>query len=192
MAREWFIRHSGKECGPYSGQALKLLAESGRLTPDSLVKRGEHGHWAWARQLQGLAFPVKERAIGSEAGVVKSEQPAPVPRPPTPQPLAPTAQAATQSRQISSEPNREVRPLAFSVVGIVVVSGFMLGLVIMLSGGSSNSTHYSTSPYQYNDTTDRSLKPLPSLDRFTDAEKEHIISEAKKFDAAVRSLERRR
>ncbi len=36
------------------------------------------------------------------------------------------------------------------------------------------------------------LKQLPSLRGFTEREKDHIITEAEKFDAAVKDLERRR
>ena len=47
-------------------------------------------------------------------------------------------------------------------------------------------------PYQYNAATDERLKSLPSLSGRSDAEKEQIISAAKKFDAAVKARERTR
>lgn len=61
-------------------------------------------------------------------------------------------------------------------------------------GYSSSSTSRSTdtSPYGYNDSTDSQLKNLPNMRGFSDPDKEKIISEAKKLEAALKETERKR
>jgi hypothetical protein len=64
---------------------------------------------------------------------------------------------------------------------------------------SSSPTNFETGSFssitngiQYDDTTDRKLKNMPSLQGYSDSEKEYIISNAKKLKYAVDGLKRQR
>src|SRR2546425_360712 len=40
MAAEWYFEREGHRCGPFSGAQMQELGASGRLTRDTLVRRG--------------------------------------------------------------------------------------------------------------------------------------------------------
>lgn len=83
------------------------------------------------------------------------------------------------------------------VVGLFGL-GVVLFFVLMCSGvfssgtSSTSSPATSSSPNDYDDSTDRYLKDRPSLRGFSDPDKERIIRAAKEFDARVKALERQR
>lgn len=54
MAQSWFTKVNGVEAGPFSSSGLKGEAQGGRITPDSLVRRGDDGEWVPAQRIQGL------------------------------------------------------------------------------------------------------------------------------------------
>lgn len=56
MASEqlWFVKHRGKEQGPFSPKQLKHLAESGKITPENEVRMGNDGDWMAAAKIKGL------------------------------------------------------------------------------------------------------------------------------------------
>lgn len=108
-----------------------------------------------------------------------------------PEPQAPAGQS-TQA---------DWRTTAGPLLNLAILGGICAAVVFACSGlfSGSNSSNDSPSPsyapsapYRYDDTTDQQLKDLPSLSGFSDREKEHIISEAKKLEAALRELERQR
>ena len=59
MASDWFIRINNAEHGPFTSERLKLLAQQGKVTPETPLKSGVAGHWLPARQLKGL-FPAAD------------------------------------------------------------------------------------------------------------------------------------
>lgn len=56
MAHQWFVKSGRKEHGPFLSSQLKKLAEQGRITPETSVRRGEVGNWVPASKIKGL-FP---------------------------------------------------------------------------------------------------------------------------------------
>ncbi|QDT39437.1 DUF4339 domain-containing protein [Stratiformator vulcanicus] len=55
MAAEWFIQENGKKVGPLTASQLKKLRESGRITEETLVRKGE-SKWRPAIRIAGM-FP---------------------------------------------------------------------------------------------------------------------------------------
>ncbi|HVS38032.1 MAG TPA: DUF4339 domain-containing protein, partial [Gemmataceae bacterium] len=56
MARLWRYKREGQECGPVTGDDLKMLAKAERLLPTDLVCKDGTNHWFPARGIRGL-FP---------------------------------------------------------------------------------------------------------------------------------------
>ncbi len=56
MANEWYFKEGAESMGPVSPAALKQLAESGRITPETLIWKDGLPHWAPAKSVRGL-FP---------------------------------------------------------------------------------------------------------------------------------------
>ncbi len=54
MATQWYCKIAGYERGPLSAQALKSMADKGRLQPDTLVRQGPEGSWVPASRVKGL------------------------------------------------------------------------------------------------------------------------------------------
>ena len=56
----WFYEAQGdEEAGPIPADHLRQLAESGAVTPDTLVRKGIGGKWVPARKVRGLDFRAK-------------------------------------------------------------------------------------------------------------------------------------
>jgi len=45
MTSEWFLNVAGKTYGPYEAGKLRQFVREGRLTPDTLIRKGEEGPW---------------------------------------------------------------------------------------------------------------------------------------------------
>lgn len=56
MATEWFYADGGAECGPVSSNELKRMAESGTVSPETLIWKEGYSDWVPAKNVQGL-FP---------------------------------------------------------------------------------------------------------------------------------------
>ncbi len=54
MAAEWYVRVGNAERGPILAERLKQLALEGKVSPDTLVKKGPSGNWVPANQVKGL------------------------------------------------------------------------------------------------------------------------------------------
>lgn len=80
MAALWYCKIGDRQYGPLEADQLGTMAQKGKLTPHSLVRRGEDGRWVAASQVQGLRFS------GSSLQLPKAK-----PLPPTPPPKPPTA-----------------------------------------------------------------------------------------------------
>jgi hypothetical protein len=66
MASEWFLNVAEKIYGPFDVGNLKQFVQEGRITPETLIRKGEDGPWAAARQVRGLFEPVSQIAPKSE------------------------------------------------------------------------------------------------------------------------------
>ncbi len=73
MSRVWYYRSEDAVRGPLDSAGLKRLAASGRITPDTLVRRGTDGAWLAARDLPALARLMAKHDVprpqGQPAGV---------------------------------------------------------------------------------------------------------------------------
>ncbi len=66
MASQWFCKIAGHERGPLSAQALKSMADKGRIQPDDPVRQGTDGSWVSAGRVKGL-FPSDQAATAQQA-----------------------------------------------------------------------------------------------------------------------------
>lgn len=68
MGTEWFVQNaSGPPIGPLDSATLKTWADSGNLTPSTMVRKGEEGSWVPASKVKGLfqaAKPGDDRMAG--------------------------------------------------------------------------------------------------------------------------------
>ncbi|NQT12289.1 MAG: DUF4339 domain-containing protein, partial [Planctomycetes bacterium] len=76
----WYYEAMGQATGPVSSSALKELAGSGLLTPDTLVRRGSTGNWVAAKQVRGL-FDRRAAAASKQTGRRTPAKPTPRPAP---------------------------------------------------------------------------------------------------------------
>jgi hypothetical protein len=53
MSELWYVRDEGREMGPMGFLFLKILAEEGKITPETPVRR-ENGPWTTAGQVEGV------------------------------------------------------------------------------------------------------------------------------------------
>jgi hypothetical protein len=54
MASDWYIKINNAEHGPLTSDRLKQLAQQGKVTPDTSVKKGQAGTWHRANDVHGL------------------------------------------------------------------------------------------------------------------------------------------
>jgi len=54
MSADWYFSSGDLEYGPYSGAVLKQYAQSGRIQPQTPVKKGREGRWVRAERVRGL------------------------------------------------------------------------------------------------------------------------------------------
>lgn len=71
---KWFYILDGQEAGPIESVALKQLADSGRITPDTKVRRDDLAKWNLAKQIKGL-FPAV-RSTGQPQMPARTDTPA--------------------------------------------------------------------------------------------------------------------
>lgn len=72
-ANEWFIQIEGKTYGPVDSKKLKSLAASGKITPDTPIRRGTNGKWSTCRQVSGLFKSIENVIIEQPASIVPSQ-----------------------------------------------------------------------------------------------------------------------
>ena len=51
---EWYYQVMGETFGPVTAEQFKSLADEGSIDRDTLIRKGEGGHWATADHVQGL------------------------------------------------------------------------------------------------------------------------------------------
>lgn len=56
-APQWYIQHQGKTHGPFTSAKLKELVDTAKVTPATLIRKGESGQWLAAGKIQGLMQP---------------------------------------------------------------------------------------------------------------------------------------
>ncbi len=56
MSADWYLHLDDRQYGPLSAAELKRYASEGRMTPETLVRKGEEGTWVPASRVKGLHF----------------------------------------------------------------------------------------------------------------------------------------
>jgi hypothetical protein len=92
MANQWYYQMMGEVVGPCSPAELKALAASGRIDPDTQVRKDTDGDWVAARRLTGL-FDVAVHPPGASGPAPSSN-----PYQPGQAPLQPPPNAAWQTQ----------------------------------------------------------------------------------------------
>ena len=121
MADDWCVQINGKIWGPGSAETLKQLVLKGKVTPDTLVRKGPSGCWVPAGHVQGL-FPLA------------SDQASPQTVPSTPR-LEPALAVPLPVAVLQSVPERLAR-IAVAVVHRVN------RLLLKMAGGEENRILY--------------------------------------------------
>ena len=109
MSTEWFYRIDEREHGPVAGKTLKLLAEVGQITPNTLVRKSTSKSWTEAHHVKQLfdahnahqnitAPPIIGQPADTQHANASQRQPPPQIRAVTEPPaIIPTAELATES-----------------------------------------------------------------------------------------------
>jgi uncharacterized RDD family membrane protein YckC len=71
-APQWYIQHQGKTHGPFTSAKLKELVDTAKVSPATLIRKGESGQWIEAGKIQGLMQPgaTPSAAAARPAGTV--------------------------------------------------------------------------------------------------------------------------
>jgi hypothetical protein len=105
--------------------------------------------------------------------------------------LTPDVVAALKDKK--QKETQEATLQSYGCIGVLILAILVCcGVVWQNADLSSTAPPEHFDPFEYNDATDSSLKLLPSMRGYSDSDKETIIHEAKKLDAAVKELERQR
>jgi uncharacterized RDD family membrane protein YckC len=104
-APQWYIQHQGKTHGPFTSAKLKELVDTAKVSPATLIRKGESGQWIEAGKIQGLMQPgaTPSAAAARPAGTVAKPagavaKPAGAPAKPAPaKPAAPINPYAIQA-----------------------------------------------------------------------------------------------
>ena len=140
MASEWFVRAGNQAEGPFSPSHLKQLAQQGRVTSATKVRRGTDGQWILAGQVQGLI----DHAAVQPAGPAPSRptEPPPLPAKSNPVESRPASEAPRPPHTILGQPIKRA-----VVVGLAAVTCTVAVAIAMrgsnapadVSGGANGS-----------------------------------------------------
>lgn len=75
---QWYVQASGGERGPFSGRQIKALAAAGKISPRTLLRRGDWQDWILADRLEGLfaaPTPGRDAVAGAGTPAVKADRP---------------------------------------------------------------------------------------------------------------------
>ncbi len=137
MASKWYYRVGDEKQGPIESKALKLLAEVGQITPNTLVQKEGAKSWAEASRVKGLFEPKQSDSVTAPPVLDNSKQDE-APNIPVATEyaykVAPDSLLMTQGQggtnvtvNVDNESHKRQRkstmPLIFTVVGIFVVLG---------------------------------------------------------------------
>ena len=135
-SESWFMQIDGVTAGPYSSRQLRVLIKSGRVTPDTPVRKGSGGAWVRVSQL-------RLKSIEQTAVVPPARS------------IVPAATAAKhESSRVAVDPPAEIslhrKPfptLFFMGFGALVgCSGLLIAAVILASRWTPASRHDDASP----------------------------------------------
>ena len=129
MAKDWFIKQTGKTYGPYPPARLKALVADGRISPEAQVSNSPNGSWHPISNVKGLEFPATPAA----------PPPAPIPAdqfPPVPAVPPQTTGSMNADRQRSAQPATSEtavwsgRPSQITNIKTFILCGLFCWLVV--------------------------------------------------------------
>ena len=59
----WFLKVNGEILGPFNSTQIRRMAESGEVTPFSLIRKGREGTWSPASRVDGLRFSESDTTV---------------------------------------------------------------------------------------------------------------------------------
>jgi len=124
---QWFVMVDDKKIGPATSQQLKSWADKGRITRQTLVKKGDQSEWVLSTNVKGL-FPSVDSISGSD--------PPPVPPSDThavdSEPVVPVIVATeVETKRIGTPRKKDTNYLRL----ICIVSAAVIGFLLVLFGG---------------------------------------------------------
>jgi hypothetical protein len=127
MATEWFVRSGNGASGPYTSSQLKQLAQQGRISGDTELRRGSDDRWFLASKVAGLIERLPPLPLHSTSALVEPPINTPVELAALPMSLPAESFSTTQSNRNQSQ----IRPLL--VIGGVAVFCFLVGFFVVTS-----------------------------------------------------------
>jgi hypothetical protein len=147
MSQQWYCQIMNSEVGPLTSSQLRQMAQSGRLTPDNLIRKSDSDRWRTASDVKGLfTTPPPSQPLH------RKNQPTAAA---TPEPAAtsnPTSNASSRPKDIRQQirgrtgyasqnlmPGEtilyaaSIHPLIFFSSAIYLLLGLFLGIIIMVS-----------------------------------------------------------
>jgi len=209
MASKWYYRIGDEKHGPVESEALKLLAEVGQITPNTLVQKEGAKSWAEASRVNGLFKastndtvnlpPILNESASQKPPVIPvatefahKVQPAmPVPvavgtdPPPMVAPVVVPSAEGGESHKEFLEHKRRRRssmPLLFTVLGIFVVT--VVGSILYIYEPDSPAEQPTTSAVSDSDT---STTPLVTEEPAGSSPEQQVFLGIRSFSDASRS-----
>ena len=141
MAAEWYYKSAtSKEVGPFTPADLKRLASEGRISPNTLVRKGTEGRWVSASKIKGLVNAEAARPTAIPPTPVDLSTPSvPVSREPeeepeissAPVPRLPTRITDDEDSEFSDDlPKKRVSPGI--LIGAGIGSLIVVGLIVLI------------------------------------------------------------
>ena len=82
MVNEWYFQKGDQRTGPVAANALRELAASGRITPDTLIWKTGLPNWIPAKSVKGLFNPSTDAPISWEEATAMADSVPVAPSPP--------------------------------------------------------------------------------------------------------------
>lgn len=73
MAKKWYYRIAGEERGPVTPSAIRELAKSGEITPDTPIREESKKRWTRAKRLKGLFDSISDEPAARKARPTSDE-----------------------------------------------------------------------------------------------------------------------
>lgn len=146
MAARWYVQVMGEAQGPFTGAQLRVKAQRGEISPDSLLRRGEDSDWVSAFRVKRLFDPP------ASPPALADRKPVPIRRPPD-----------KSKREVTGSKAPVSRPHALFMVSRTWLAavGAIFALACMTIAITSQAVRSSGEPVSA--STAASANPAPSV-----------------------------
>lgn len=128
-ASHWYYQSMGTAIGPLTGSELKRHAGEGRLTHDTLIRKGDGGKWVQADKVQGLFDDV--RRASQHIPPTPPQQVVPVEAPPVQPTRSMIDSAATRTFAATDEALLwSDSPSQITNLGVFIICGLTFWLIV--------------------------------------------------------------